>query len=58
LVNGRMEGTWRHALKGRRIEVMIAPFVKVPQRARRGAEQEAERLASFFGNTLQLKWQK
>jgi hypothetical protein len=53
-----MEGTWRHALKGRRIEVMIAPFVKVPQWARRGAEQEAERLASFFGNTLQLKWQK
>lgn len=56
LVNGRMEGTWRHVLKGSRIEVVIEPFVKVPQWARRGAEQEAERLADFFGSTLQLKW--
>jgi uncharacterized protein YcaQ len=58
LVNGRMEGTWRHELKGNRIEVVIEPFVKLPQWARRGAEQEAERLAAFFDSTLQLKWKK
>jgi DNA glycosylase AlkZ-like len=51
LVNGRMVGTWRHAPRGSRIEVVIAPFVKVPQWVRRGAEQEAERLANFFGST-------
>jgi uncharacterized protein YcaQ len=58
LVNGRMEGIWRHEVKGNRIEVAIEPFVKIPQWARRGAEQEAERLANFFGGTLQLKWKR
>jgi hypothetical protein len=58
LVNGHMEGTWRHTLKGNRIEVVIEPFVKVPQWARRGAEQEAGRLADFFASTLQLKWKE
>jgi hypothetical protein len=51
-----MEGTWRHAIKGSRIEVVIEPFVKVPQWARHGAEQEAERLAAFFGSTVELQW--
>jgi hypothetical protein len=53
-----MDGTWRHGLKGNHIKVVIEPFVKVPQWARRGADQEAERLAAFFGSTLQLKWKK
>jgi hypothetical protein len=57
LVNGRMEGTWRHVLKGNRIEVVIEPFIKVPHWARRSAEQEAERLADFFDSSLTLKWE-
>jgi hypothetical protein len=56
LVNGRMEGTWRHEIKGSRVEVVIEPFVKVPVWARRAAGQEAERLAAFLGCTLSLVW--
>ena len=36
LVNGRMDGVWRHERKGARLEVTIEPFVGVPRgRARR-----------------------
>jgi Winged helix DNA-binding domain len=30
LVNGRMHGTWRHDIKGSRVEVVIRPFVEAP----------------------------
>ncbi|MBZ5620927.1 MAG: winged helix DNA-binding domain-containing protein [Acidobacteriia bacterium] len=56
LVNGRMEGTWRHEIKGSRVEVVIEPFVKAPVWVRRAAGQEAERLAGFFGCSLSLAW--
>lgn len=56
LVNGRMFGTWRHEIKGSRVEVAIEPFVNVPAWVRRGAGQEAERLAEFFGCSLKLNW--
>jgi len=42
-----MERTWRHKLKGNRIEIVIELFDKFPKWARRGAELEAERLAAF-----------
>ncbi|HXM41757.1 MAG TPA: crosslink repair DNA glycosylase YcaQ family protein, partial [Bryobacteraceae bacterium] len=35
LVNGRMGGTWRHEIKGSRIEVAIEPFVEAPVWVRR-----------------------
>ncbi|HEV2690109.1 MAG TPA: crosslink repair DNA glycosylase YcaQ family protein, partial [Bryobacteraceae bacterium] len=57
LVNGRMDGTWRHEIKGSGVEVAIEPFVKTPAWVRRAASDEAERLASFLGCTLSLKWQ-
>lgn len=56
LVNGRMEGTWRHQAKGRRVEVIIEPFGAVPRWVRRGAAHEAERLAKFIGGELRLTW--
>jgi winged helix DNA-binding protein len=56
LVNGLMQGVWRHEIKGSRVEVAIEPFVKAPAWARRGAEEEAERLAVFLGGTLELEW--
>jgi hypothetical protein len=56
LVKGRMEGTWRHEIKGSRVEVVIEPFVEVPVWVRRAAGQEAERLAAFLGCTLNLAW--
>jgi len=49
LVNGRMEGTWRHQIKGSAVDVVVEPFVQQPQWVRRAAEREAERLAAFFG---------
>jgi hypothetical protein len=47
---------WRHEKKGKRLEVRIEPFVKLPAWARRAAGEEAERLAEFLGGTLELSW--
>jgi hypothetical protein len=56
LVNGGMEGIWRHEIKGSRVEVVIEPFIKAPMWVRRAASHEAERLAAFLGCTLSLAW--
>jgi hypothetical protein len=56
LVKGRMEGTWRHAIKSSRVEVVIEPFVTAPVWVRRAAGQEAERLAKFLDCKLSLAW--
>ena len=56
LVNGRIEGVWRHERKGKRLTVELEPFGKLPAWARRGAEQEAERLRDFLGGELSLGW--
>jgi winged helix DNA-binding protein len=56
LVNGRMDGTWRHEIKGSRVQVTVEPFAKAPAWVRRGAGEEAERLAAFLGCGLQLEW--
>ena len=56
LVGGRMDGTWRQEAKGRRLQVRIEPFTKLPAWARRGAEEEAERLARWNGAELELEW--
>jgi uncharacterized protein YcaQ len=56
LVDGRMDGVWRHERKGRRLTVAIEPFVKPTAKVRRGAEAEAERLADFLGGDLALAW--
>jgi hypothetical protein len=55
LVNGRILGTWRHTIKGSRLEVAIEPFTQLPAWVRRAAKDEAERLAAFFGCTLLLQ---
>jgi Winged helix DNA-binding domain len=56
LVNGRMEGTWRHDIKGSRVDVVVQPFARVPVWIRRAAGQEAERLAAFLGASLGFTW--
>jgi hypothetical protein len=58
LVNGRMEGTWRHELQGSRVAVAIEPFGRTASWVRRAAEEEAERLADFFDGSLSLAWKK
>jgi hypothetical protein len=56
LVDGRMEGLWRHERKGGRLIVEIKPFAEQPEWVRRATEEEAERLASFFGGELEFSW--
>lgn len=58
LVNGRMEGIWRHEIKGSRVEVAIDPFITQPAWVRRAVAEEAERLAAFLGAGLQLTWKQ
>jgi len=54
VVNGRIAGTWRHGLRGSRVEVVIEPFARAATWVRRKAGEEAERLASFLGASLGL----
>jgi hypothetical protein len=56
LVDGRMDGVWRHEKKGTRLSVTIEPFANLPDATRRAAEAEAERLATFLGGALDLTW--
>jgi hypothetical protein len=48
LVNGLMEGTWRHEVKGSRVEVAIDRFRPQPRWVERAAAEETERLTQFF----------
>jgi uncharacterized protein YcaQ len=56
LVNGRMDGVWKHERKGKRLTVTIEPFCKLPKWARKETEDEAERLAGFLGGELEVSW--
>jgi Winged helix DNA-binding domain len=56
LVNGFMQGTWRHTIQNKskksQVVVMIEPFAKLPVWVRTAAKREAERLAVFLGCEL------
>jgi hypothetical protein len=56
LVNGRVAGVWRHTRTGRRLDVELDPFERLPAWARRQLEAEAERLATFLTGDLSLTW--
>lgn len=56
VVDGRMEGIWKHESKGERLVVEIEPFSEQPEWVRRATEEEAERLARFLGGELELGW--
>ena len=56
LVGGRMEGTWRHERRGRRIAIAFEPFGRLPKAVRADAEAEAERLAAFLGGEPAISW--
>ena len=55
LVNGMMQGVWRHEMKGSKVLVTVEPFCKIPAWARREAEREAQRLSQFLGGILEFK---
>lgn len=54
LVDGRIEGVWKHQRSGRRLRVDVTPFHTLPRRTRRLLEDEAERLARYTGGELSL----
>jgi hypothetical protein len=56
LVNGRMEGVWRHERGRRSLVVEIGPFGTTPKWVRTEAAREARRLADFVGDELDLRW--
>jgi hypothetical protein len=56
LVDGRIEGVWRHERKGGRVMVVVEPFGDVAAHVRAGAETQAQRLAAFLGRELELSW--
>jgi uncharacterized protein YcaQ len=56
LVDGRIEGVWRHERKGSRLLVTIEAFSPQPPAVVEGVDAEAERLAGFLGGELELTW--
>ncbi len=57
LTDGRIAGVWRHERKGGVLGVTIEPFGAVGTDVRGGAEREAQRLAEYFGDELELAWE-
>lgn len=58
LVDGEVMGTWRARAKPGRTEVTVSPFEKLPRRAVRDLDDEAERLAVVRGTddvTLEIE---
>ena len=56
LVDGRIAGVWRHERKAGGLGVTLEPFAAVEEFVRAGAEREAQRLAAYFGDELELVW--
>jgi hypothetical protein len=52
LVDGHVEGVWRHERENGRLTVRIDPFSRLPRRVRAEAAEEAERLAAYLGARL------
>jgi Winged helix DNA-binding domain len=52
LVDGNVEGVWRHERKGDRLAVLVDRFGRKSTGVREAANEEAERLASFLGLRL------
>jgi Winged helix DNA-binding domain len=49
LVDGEMSGVWRHERRGKRLELEVEPFRRLPKARRAEVEAEVERLAGFLG---------
>ena len=59
LVDGRIEGVWRHDVKGGRLAVGVERFAggaRPPKWLRDGVAAEAERLAEFLGGEPAVTW--
>lgn len=56
LVDGRMDGIWKHEVKGNAVQVSVEPFVPFSAKTRKAVERDAERLSGYLGKTLRLDW--
>jgi hypothetical protein len=54
LVEGRVAGVWKRALRGRRLTVEVAPFVRLTGTQRRELADEAQRVAGTYGASAEL----
>jgi hypothetical protein len=52
LVNGRIEGVWKHEIRGGQLNVDVERFGRLPRWTRQAVAAEAERLAQFLGCAL------
>jgi hypothetical protein len=57
LVDGRIEGVWRHERRAGTLTVEIEPFGDPGEEVRAGAEAQARRLLAYFADDeLELSW--
>jgi uncharacterized protein YcaQ len=57
LVDGRIEGVWKHERRAGTLTVTIEPFADPGDEVRAKAEREAQRLLAWFGDEeLELSW--
>jgi hypothetical protein len=57
VVDGRIEGVWRHERQGRKLTLVVEPFARPSAKVRSGVSAEAETLAAFLGCDLQkIAW--
>ncbi|HEX9986005.1 MAG TPA: winged helix DNA-binding domain-containing protein [Thermoanaerobaculia bacterium] len=49
VVDGIVAGNWKRTLKGRSVEIAVAPFRELSARETKAIEQEAERFSRFLG---------
>ena len=49
LVDGRVAGTWSRTHRGRRMEIRVEPFTRLPARRRGALADDAQRVAATYG---------
>lgn len=49
VINGRVAGTWKKALKKRSIEIIVNPFRLLDDDEQEAVESEVSRFGRFFG---------
>ena len=54
LIDGRIEGVWKHEVKGKRVVVTLEPFEKLPRWAPSLIQEELESFAAFFDKELEV----
>ncbi len=54
--DGRVLGTWRRAVRSRRVQIRVMPFEPLSATARKGVQRAADRYAAFLGLESDVRW--